>query len=162
MYFENEFKKYVVLVLVKYLNSESIPDIIETFFNINTSNTGIISVSELEKAVKKTDPKAELQEIYKLCSDEGHVTFSNFVAAAMFTRPVSESIIQRGFRVLCCPANNFITSESFHNTLKYIGKHISKVKTFRMISELDTQFADKISYKEFRAIILSSYRSKSH
>lgn len=162
IYYQSEFKKYVVQVLVRYLCTEEIKDITATFFNINDSNTGVICVSELEKALKRLDPNAEINDIYKLFTEHGQITYSNFVAAAMFTRPVSESILTRGFRVLSCSENAFITPVSFHNALKFIGKSVSKLKTSRMISELDPAEIEKLSYKEFRSIFLTSYRSKSH
>ena len=122
----------------------------------------MICVSELEKTLKKVDQNIEISETYKFFTEQGQITYSNFVAATIFTRPVSKSIIQRGFKVLSSPGSNYITAHSFHNALKFIGKPVSKIKSLRMISEMDPVEIDKLSYKEFKAIFLSSYRSKSH
>jgi calcium-dependent protein kinase len=162
IYYQCEFKKYVGLVLVKYLCTEEIKEITSTFLSINESNSGVICVSELEKALKKLDPNQETKDIYKLFTEEGKITYSNFVAAAIFTRPVSESILFRGFKLLSSKKSNVITASSLYKALKFIGKPVSKPKVRRMISEIDPQEQSRINYKEFKIIFLSSYRSKSY
>ena len=162
IYFQSEFKKLAVLVLVKYLQTEEIKEMTDAFFSINESNTGVICISELEKALQKADPNIEISELYKIFVEHGKITYSNFLAAALFTRPVSESIVQRGFRVLCCPSTGWITPESCSNALKYVGKPTSRVKAARMIAELDPEKAEKFSYDEFKIMFMTSYRSKSH
>ena len=162
VYHQSEFKKHVVQILVKYLSTEEIKEITSTFLSINESNSGVICVSELEKAIKKLDPNQETKDIYKLFTEEGKITYSNFVSAAIFTRPVSESILLKGFKVISSNKSHLITPSSMAKALKCIGKSVSKLKTRRMISETDPQEQDKVSYKEFRSIFMSSYRSKSY
>ena len=162
IYFQSEFKKLAVLVLVKYLQTEEIKEITDVFFGINESNTGVICISELEKALQKADPNIEISELYKLFVEHGKITYSNFVAAALFTRPVPESIVQRGFSVMSSPSAGCITPESCANALKYIGKPTTRTKAARMIAELDPEKADRFSYDEFKIMFMTSYRSKSH
>lgn len=162
MYSKCEFKKFAVIVLVKYLATEEVKEITEAFFSINESKTGIICMSELEKAIKKADPNIEVGDLYKFFVEHGKITFSNFVAAAIFTRPVSESLVQKGFRVLSIGGNGFITPSSLMNALKYIGKPMTMRKAARLISSLDPEKFERFSYKEFKTMFNSSFRSKSH
>lgn len=159
---QSEFKKFVVLVLVRHLCSEEIKEITATFLSINKSNSGIIRVSELEKALKRLDPNTESKDLYKFFTEEGKITYSNFVAAAIFTRPVSEPILVRGFKVLSSKKSPFITPGSLRKALAHIGKPISKFKITRLISDIDPELKEKISFHEFKEIFLSSFRSKSH
>ncbi|XP_078152000.1 calcium-dependent protein kinase 2-like isoform X2 [Carex rostrata] len=150
----NQFKKAALRVIAGCLSEEEIKGLKEMFKNIDTDNSGTITLDELKQGLSKQGPKLSEQEVLQLmeaadADGNGTIDYDEFITATVhMNRMDREEHLYTAFQYFDKDNSGYITKEELEQALKekglYNGQEIKEI-----ISEADSDNDGRIDYTEF-------------
>lgn len=154
-----------MILLSRHVKTKEIDQINENFKLINESNSGKITVEELLNAFLNTGFKItteKLVEIIKSISNEAELSYTDFLAAVMPPNVfLNKDWIVKGYKMLDIGNKGHITLLDIQNAFIHIGRPLEKEKFLKLMSEWDNEIPGRLSYKEYKRCLLSTYRRNS-
>ncbi|CAG9312216.1 unnamed protein product [Blepharisma stoltei] len=160
------FKKEILSLLARYLKSEEISDLIQIFFQINKSCTGVITFDEFSSSLEKIDSRLldvkRIDILKKLKFKEGKMKYSDFLASVLCCKTIlTEKRLKQIFRILDIEKNGFLNAESLIKVFTRFGKSKEKGDVEKMIEDVHPWVAGQVNFNEFKKCIMPLFRSKS-
>ena len=146
-------------ILVKYLSTDEIKSLRATFNEMDTHGTGLLSLSDVQLALKKSGielPKRELLGIFSRLDfmGNGNIQYSEFLAATVSSRiQVDEMMMWTLFNYFDIDKNGEITLENLKVVFKKMGLVYSDAKILNIIKEVDINNSGGISFEEFKTMM---------
>ncbi|KAJ3681032.1 hypothetical protein LUZ60_015521 [Juncus effusus] len=150
----NQFKKAALRVIAGCLSEEEIRGLKEMFKNMDTDNSGTITLDELKKGLAKQGTKLSEQEVKQLmeaadADGNGTIDYDEFITATMhMNRLDREEHLYTAFQYFDKDNSGYITKEELEQALKeqslYDGQELKHI-----ISEADSDNDGRIDYDEF-------------
>ena len=150
---------------IHLLNPRNITALRLAFADIDKNGDGYISKSELSDAIKAVGRKIsdkELDEIIKTVDKDGdnQVDFNEFLKLMdgnCFVQSVdSFKEMKDLFSLFDVDNDGFVTEEEISKTMKEFGQKIRKKDIRKMMQEADRNNDGKISFDEFKNMVLNS------
>ncbi|KAG6520315.1 hypothetical protein ZIOFF_017363 [Zingiber officinale] len=146
----NQFKKAALRVIAGCLSEEEIKGLKEMFKNMDSDNSGTITLEELKKGLASQGTKLSEFEVKQLmeaadADGNGTIDYEEFITATVhMNRMDREEHLYTAF--------HYITKEELEQALKekdlYDGEEIKEI-----ISEADVDNDGRINYEEFAAMM---------
>jgi len=155
---ETRFKKEALAVIVKNLSFGEIQELKDAFVAIDTENTGDLTFSEIEQAMRNqgyTLACDKIQSImnYAGINSKGRINYSDFLRMTITSKSsLIEQKMWEAFKVFDVDDTGFITSENLKQAFKKMGKEFSQETIDHMINEVDLAKDNKVSFDEFKAM----------
>lgn len=153
-------KKAAMNLFVKTLNAKEIAEVRKTFESLDQDQTGKIDAQELANALKKADvdiPSKQIEMIIKEIdyAGNGQINYSEFLAATMTTRNLlNENRLLMLFKEFDTDDTGYITRENLVEAFEKLERPLSKKEIEEIISQHDGSKDGKISYDEFKTMML--------
>ncbi|WOL06780.1 hypothetical protein Cni_G15514 [Canna indica] len=154
----NQFKKAALKVIAGCLSEEEICGLKEMFKNMDSDNSGTITLEELKKGLSKQGTKLSEYEVKQLmdaadADGNGTIDYEEFITATMHINKMDrEEHLYTAFQFFDKDNSGFITKEELEQALKekgmYDGQEIKDI-----ISEADADNDGRINYDEFVAMM---------
>ncbi|XP_010922091.1 calcium-dependent protein kinase 2 [Elaeis guineensis] len=154
----NQFKKAALRVIAGCLSEEEIQGLKQMFKNMDTDNSGTITLEELKQGLCKQGTKLsefELKQLMEAADADGNGTidYDEFITATVhMNRMDREEHLYTAFQYFDKDGSGFITKEELEQALKekgfYDGQEIKDI-----IAEADSDNDGRINYTEFVAMI---------
>ncbi|XP_072997955.1 calcium-dependent protein kinase 2 [Typha latifolia] len=154
----NQFKKAALRVIAGCLSEEEIKGLKEMFKNIDTDNSGTITLDELKQGLTKQGTKLSEYEVKQLmeaadADGNGTIDYEEFITATVhMNRLDREEHLYKAFQYFDKDNSGYITTEELEQALKekglYDGEEIKDI-----ISEADADNDGRIDYTEFAAMM---------
>nr|XP_018682256.1 PREDICTED: calcium-dependent protein kinase 2-like isoform X3 [Musa acuminata subsp. malaccensis] len=170
----NQFKKAALRVIAGCLSEEEIKGLKEMFKNMDSDNSGTITLEELKQGLSKQGTKLSEYEVKQLmeavsstCTQtsnlihltqadadgNGTIDYEEFITATMhMNRMDREEHLYTAFQYFDKDNSGYITKEELEQALKekglYDGKEIKDI-----IAEADVDNDGRINYDEFAAMM---------
>ncbi|OAY67767.1 Calcium-dependent protein kinase 17 [Ananas comosus] len=154
----NQFKKAALRVIAGCLSEEEIKGLKEMFKNIDTDNSGTITLDELKQGLAKQGTKLSELEVKQLmeaadADGNGLIDYEEFITATVhMNRMDREEHLYTAFQYFDKDNSGYITKEELEQALKekglYDGQEIKEI-----ISEADADNDGRINYTEFVAMM---------
>ena len=145
-------------VVVRSLSSQEISDLKKWFLAIDKNNSGTITASELEEAMKLSGysiAEHELKEIIDNISylDKGLINYSEFLIATIDKKKIiDEEIILQAFKFFDVDNDGLVSQTDFRSALSKSGR--SKEDLEEDKSGILKEFQD-INYEKFKQILVT-------
>ncbi|XP_077247655.1 calcium-dependent protein kinase 2-like [Tasmannia lanceolata] len=159
----NKFKKVALRVIAGCLSEEEIMGLKTMFKNMDTDNSGTITLEELKQGLSKQGTKLSEYEVKQLmeaadADGNGTIDYEEFITATMhMNRMDREEHIYTAFQYFDKDNSGFITMEEVEQALKEFGMHDGRdIK--EIISEVDGDNDGRINYDEFVAMMRKGNR----
>ncbi|XP_010904692.2 calcium-dependent protein kinase 2 [Elaeis guineensis] len=154
----NQFKKAALRVIAGCLSEEEIQGLKQMFKNMDTDNSGTITLEELKQGLCKQGTKlseVELKQLLQAADADGNGTidYEEFITATVhMNRMDREEHLYTAFQYFDKDGSGFITKEELEQALKekglYDGQEIKDI-----IAEADSDNDGRINYTEFVAMM---------
>ncbi|EHA8588878.1 calcium-dependent protein kinase 2 [Cocos nucifera] len=154
----NQFKKAALRVIAGCLSEEEIQGLKQMFKNMDTDNSGTITLEELKQGLCKQGTKLsefELKQLMEAADADGNGTidYDEFITATVhMNRMDREEHLYTAFQYFDKDGSGFITKEELEQALKekgfYDGQEIKDI-----IAEADSDNDGRINYTEFVAMM---------
>ncbi|CAL9163485.1 unnamed protein product [Musa hybrid cultivar] len=154
----NQFKKAALRVIAGCLSEEEIKGLKEMFKNMDSDNSGTITLEELKQGLSKQGTKLSEYEVKQLmeaadADGNGTIDYEEFITATMhMNRMDREEHLYTAFQYFDKDNSGYITKEELEQALKekglYDGKEIKDI-----IAEADVDNDGRINYDEFAAMM---------
>ncbi|URE28693.1 calcium-dependent protein kinase [Musa troglodytarum] len=154
----NQFKKAALKVIAGCLSEEEIKGLKEMFKDMDSDNSGTITLEELEQGLAKQGTKLSEHEVKQLmeaadADGNGAIDYEEFITATVhMNRMDREEHLYTAFQFFDKDNSGYITKEELEQALKekgmYDGQEIKDI-----ISEADADNDGRINYDEFVAMI---------
>ncbi|KAJ3684363.1 hypothetical protein LUZ61_013527 [Rhynchospora tenuis] len=150
----NQFKKAALRVIAGCLSEEEIKGLKEMFKNIDTDNSGTITLEELKQGLAKQGTKLSEQEVQQLmeaadADGNGTIDYEEFITATVhMNRMDREEHLYTAFQYFDKDNSGYITKEELEQALKEKGLHNGQ-EIKEIISEADSNKDGRIDYTEF-------------
>ncbi|KAJ4807317.1 hypothetical protein LUZ62_019883 [Rhynchospora pubera] len=150
----NQFKKAALRVIAGCLSEEEIKGLKEMFKNIDTDNSGTITLEELKQGLAKQGTKLSEQEVQQLmeaadADGNGTIDYDEFITATVhMNRMDREEHLYTAFQFFDKDNSGYITKEELEQALKEKGLHNGQ-EIKEIISEADSNKDGRIDYTEF-------------
>ncbi|KAH7677366.1 Non-specific serine/threonine protein kinase protein [Dioscorea alata] len=154
----NKFKKAALRVIAGCLSEEEIRGLKEMFKNMDTDNSGSITLEELKQGLQKQGTKLTESEVKQLmeaadADGNGTIDYEEFITATMhINRMDREDHLYKAFQYFDADNSGYITKEELEQALKaqglYDGREIKDI-----ISDADADNDGRINYEEFVAMM---------
>ncbi|XP_008788593.1 calcium-dependent protein kinase 2-like [Phoenix dactylifera] len=154
----NLFKKAALRVIAGCLSEEEIQGLKQMFKNMDTDNSGTITLEELKQGLCKQGTKLsefELKQLMEAADADGNGTidYEEFITATVhMNRMDREELLYTAFQYFDKDGSGFITKEELEQALKekgfYDGQEIKDI-----IAEADSDNDGRINYTEFVAMM---------
>ncbi|CAD8148014.1 unnamed protein product [Paramecium pentaurelia] len=163
----SKFRKEVMTLLVKQLNEQELHNLIEKFKQIDTDNSGTITIFELHKAliaegssvsqeeieklIQNITPKHnQIQEAKKKSRPSLELKYSEFLASCIDERKfLTREKLWSLFKFFDTDNSNFITKDDIKEAFARNSKAFTDGQIDEMIAEIDPNHDNKISFEEF-------------
>ena len=146
-------------ILVKYLTADELRTLRATFNEMDTQGTGLLSLSDIQMALKKSGivlPKRELLRIFKRLdfAGDGNIHYSEFLAATVSSRiQVDDIMMWAIFNIFDIDKSGEITLENLKIAFNNMGLVYSDGKIMKVIKEVDLSKSGGISFEEFKTLM---------
>ncbi|XP_042473359.1 calcium-dependent protein kinase 2-like [Zingiber officinale] len=154
----NQFKKAALRVIAGCLSEEEIKGLKEMFKNMDSDNSGTITLEELKKGLASQGTKLSEFEVKQLmeaadADGNGTIDYEEFITATVhMNRMDREEHLYTAFQYFDKDNSGYITKEELEQALKekdlYDGEEIKEI-----ISEADVDNDGRINYEEFAAMM---------
>ncbi|KAM0953974.1 putative protein kinase CAMK-CDPK family [Dioscorea sansibarensis] len=154
----NKFKKAALRVIAGCLSEEEIRGLKEMFKNMDTDNSGSITLEELKQGLQKQGTKLTESEVKQLmeaadADGNGTIDYEEFITATMhMNRMDREDHLYKAFQYFDTDNSGYITKEELEQALRaqglYDGREIKDI-----ISDADADNDGRINYEEFVAMM---------
>ncbi|KAF5193570.1 Calcium-dependent protein kinase [Thalictrum thalictroides] len=154
----NKFKKVALRVIAGCLSEEEIIGLKEMFRNMDTDNSGTITLEELKQGLSKQGTKLSEYEVKQLmeaadADGNGTIDYDEFITATMhMNRMDREEHLYTAFQYFDKDNSGYITTEELEQALREFGMHDGRdIK--EILSEVDADNDGRINYDEFAAMM---------
>ncbi|KAK6936926.1 Protein kinase domain [Dillenia turbinata] len=154
----NKFKKVALRVIAGCLSEEEIMGLKEMFKNMDTDNSGTITLEELKQGLSQQGTKLSETEVKQLmeaadADGNGTIDYDEFITATMhMNRMDREEHLYTAFQYFDKDNSGYITTEELEQALREYGMNDDKdIK--EIISEVDSDNDGRINYDEFVAMM---------
>ncbi|XP_010269425.1 PREDICTED: calcium-dependent protein kinase 2-like isoform X2 [Nelumbo nucifera] len=154
----NKFKKVALRVIAGCLSEEEIMGLKEMFKNMDTDNSGTITLEELKQGLSKQGTKLSEYEVKQLmeaadADGNGTIDYDEFITATMhMNRMDREEHLYTAFQYFDKDNSGYITTVELDQALREFGMHDGRdIK--EILSEVDIDNDGRINYDEFVAMI---------
>ncbi|XP_065011873.1 calcium-dependent protein kinase 2-like [Musa acuminata AAA Group] len=154
----NQFKKAALKIIAGCLSEEEIKGLKEMFKNMDSDNSGTITVEELKEGLTKQGTKLSEDEVKQLleaadADGNGTIDYDEFITATVhMNRMDREEHLYKAFQYFDKDNSGYITREELEQALKekgmYDGQEIKDI-----IAEADADNDGRINYDEFVAMM---------
>ncbi|CAL9078323.1 unnamed protein product [Musa textilis] len=154
----NQFKKAALRVIAGCLSEEEIRGLKEMFKNMDSDNSGTITLEELKQGLAKQGTKLSEYEVKQLmeaadADGNGTIDYEEFITATVhMNRMDREEHLYTAFQYFDKDNSGYITMEELEQALKEKGLHDEK-EIKDIISEADVDNDGRINYDEFVAMM---------
>ncbi|CAL9057770.1 calcium-dependent protein kinase 2-like [Musa acuminata AAA Group] len=154
----NHFKKAALRVIAGCLSEEEIRGLKEMFKNMDSDNSGTITLEELKQGLAKQGTKLSENEVKQLmeaadADGNGTIDYDEFITATMhMNRMGREEHLYTAFQYFDTDNSGYITREELEQALKEKGLYDEK-EIKNIISEADVDNDGRINYDEFAAMM---------
>ena len=149
------FKKEALNVIVSYLEEQEIKKLRDAFRYCDEDNTGMITITQLQKVMKDiglTVSENEMSKIIEKIQIEpsDKINYTPFIAAAMNSKHyIDEEMLWLAFKHFDVDNSGFITFDDIKEFMQKTGKVISDEVIKQMIKDNDFTRDGKISFVDF-------------
>ncbi|KAF9593911.1 hypothetical protein IFM89_026039 [Coptis chinensis] len=154
----NKFKKVALRVIAGCLSEEEIIGLKEMFRNMDSDNSGTITLEELKQGLSKQGTKLSEYEVKQLmeaadADGNGTIDYDEFITATMhMNRTDREEHLYTAFQYFDKDNSGYITTEELEQALREFGMHDGRdIK--EILSEVDADNDGRINYEEFVAMM---------
>ncbi|KAL2322367.1 hypothetical protein Fmac_026746 [Flemingia macrophylla] len=154
----NQFKKVALRVIAGCLSEEEIMGLKEMFREMDTDNSGTITIEELKQGLAKQGTKLTEQEVKQLmeaadADGNGTIDYDEFITATMqMNRLNREEHLYTAFQYFDKDNSGFITTEELEQALRDYNMHDGRdIK--EILQEVDGDNDGLINYDEFTAMM---------
>lgn len=157
----NKMKKLALKVIAENLSEEEIKGLKQMFNNMDTDNSGTITLEELRVGLSKLGSKLNESEIRQLMDaadvdKNGTIDYYEFISATMHRhRLEKEENLFNAFRYFDKDSSGFITREELRQALTEHGMG-DEAAIDEVIDDVDTDKDGRINYEEFAAMMKSA------
>nr|XP_017257386.1 PREDICTED: calcium-dependent protein kinase 9-like isoform X2 [Daucus carota subsp. sativus] len=152
----NKLKKLALKVIAENLSAEETQGLKNTFTNMDTDNSGIITCKKLKNGLAHLGSKlteAEVQQLVEAADLDGNGTldYMEFIAATMHRYTLErDKHLYKAFQHFDTDNSGYITRKKLEAAMKIYGMS-GAIK--EILSEVDSDNDGKIDYKEFCAMM---------
>jgi len=156
----SRFQKEALSVVVKHLSYESIQDLKNAFFEFDTSNTGYLSLEEVQAALEKAGFNIAGSKVREIIGNvdykgDGRINYSEFIAATLSSKmDLNEQIMWNAFNHFDLDNTGYVTEDNLKSALLKTGKSLESEQIQEMIKEVDQENNGKVSFDEFKAMLM--------
>ncbi|KAL8140165.1 hypothetical protein V2J09_006186 [Rumex salicifolius] len=150
----NKFKKLALRVVAGCLSEEEIMGLKQMFKNMDSDNSGTITLEELKQGLQQQGTKLSETEVKQLleaadADGNGTIDYEEFITATMqMNRMDREEHLYTAFQYFDKDNSGYITIEEMDQALHDYGMHDGRdIK--EIISEIDSDHDGRINYDEF-------------
>ncbi|KAF6176120.1 hypothetical protein GIB67_000214 [Kingdonia uniflora] len=154
----NKFKKVALRFIAGCLSEEEIMGLKAMFKNMDTDNSGTITLEELKQGLSKQGTKLSEYEVKQLmeaadADGDGTIDYDEFITATMhMNRMDREEHLYSAFQYFDKDNSGYITTEELEQALREFGMQDGRdIK--EIISEVDADNDGRINYDEFVAMM---------
>ncbi|XP_028794267.1 calcium-dependent protein kinase 29-like [Neltuma alba] len=154
----NKMKKLALKVIAQNLSEEDIKGLKQMFHNMDTDNSGTITLEELRAGLSKLGSKLNESEIRQLMDaadvdKNGTIDYYEFITATMHRhRLEKEENLFKAFQYFDKDNSGHITREELRQALTEYGMG-DEATIDEVIDDVDTDKDGRISYEEFVAMM---------
>ncbi|KAF8395709.1 hypothetical protein HHK36_019659 [Tetracentron sinense] len=154
----NKFKKVALRVIAGCLSEEEIMGLKAMFKNMDTDNSGTITLEELKQGLSKQGTKLSEYEVKQLmeaadADGNGTIDYDEFITATMhINRMDREEHLYTAFQYFDKDNSGYITTEELEQALREFGMHDGR-DIREILSEVDADNDGRINYDEFAAMM---------
>uniref|UniRef100_A0A7S1GW29 cGMP-dependent protein kinase n=2 Tax=Hemiselmis andersenii TaxID=464988 RepID=A0A7S1GW29_HEMAN len=146
----SRLKREALLAIGYSLDRDAIREMRNTFRAFDTEGNGVISLEELQEAMRKHGiEQEEINTVFKTLSPDdpdGHIDYTSFVAACLEKKSyLEQSRLYEAFRRFQ-DNRGYVTAESLKEIL---GDRFSHKQACEMVEEADIDHDGRISFSEF-------------
>jgi len=157
---ENAFKVEVKKFIISTLSEAEMKQYREAFSFLDPSETGFISIEELEKGLKEAgfqNPQKEVESIISRVNSQGNknlITYTAFLTAVLNGEEIytSERILA-AFNHFGANKNTDISIENIKEVMARSGRRITESEIRKMIEGVPLQKEGRINLQEFKKIM---------
>jgi calcium-dependent protein kinase len=156
---QSKFKQLGMMMLVKHLKKEELEGLRQLFIEMDTDQSGTITVDELRIGLDHHGAhmaNSEVQALMESLDMEGtHVlTYEEFLATTIQMHKLeSEENLHQAFHDFDEDGSGVITEEVLARKLVELGVKATKDEIHQMVAEVDTDHNGTIDYNEFVALM---------
>jgi len=159
-----EFKKMALLLIAHKSSSDEIIELRKAFDAYDTSNDGMICMSEFKAAMDSSDnyTEAEVENIFETLDtgNDGQIYYTEFLAATLEAHGrIVEETLADAFDRMDSDDTGYI---SLNNLREFLGKDCCEEKVQRVMSEADMNGDGKITFDEFLITFRNSQKQVKH
>ncbi|XP_060197219.1 calcium-dependent protein kinase 34-like [Lycium barbarum] len=154
----NKFKKVALRVIAGCLSEEEIMGLKQMFKNMDTDNSGTITLEELKQGLAKQGTKLSDYEIKQLmeaadADGNGTIDYEEFITATMHMNKMDrEEHLYTAFQYFDKDHSGYISREELEQALREFGMD-DENDLREIINEVDTDHDGRINYDEFVAMM---------
>ncbi|XP_028794261.1 calcium-dependent protein kinase 29 [Neltuma alba] len=154
----NKMKKLALKVIAQNLSEEEIKGLKQMFRNMDTDNSGTITLEELRAGLSKLGSKLNESEIRQLMDaadvdKNGTIDYYEFITATMHRhRLEKEENLFKAFQYFDKDNSGYITREELRQALTEYGMG-DEATIDEVIDDVDTDKDGRINYEEFVAMM---------
>jgi calcium-dependent protein kinase len=163
---KNKLQKAALTVIACEVGGKELMDLKNTFLELDTDNSGVLSMEEIRTGLKKAGFKNVPDELKKVMDSvdadgSGMIDYTEFIAASMSQRDfLQEEVCWKAFRVFDKDGNGFISPQELEEVLgRDEGVDMegqfnrTKDEIASIVKECDTDGDGNISFEEFLAMM---------
>ncbi|KAH7849064.1 hypothetical protein Vadar_012432 [Vaccinium darrowii] len=154
----NKLKKLALKVIAENLSEEDIKGLRQTFKNMDTDESGSITLEELKAGLSKLGSKLNESEITALMEaadvdKSGTIDYIEFITATMHRhRLEKEEHLYKAFQFFDKDNSGFITRDELKHAMTEYGMG-DEATIDEVLDDVDTDKDGKINYEEFVAMM---------
>jgi len=154
----NKFKQAALGIIVRYLNQDEIMALSEQFAIIDTDESGTISLSELEDAMRKAGLDLSADEISKLLEEvdvdkNGIIDYEEFTAAGLSRNVyLRNELLESAFQYFDAASTGEITVDDLRVRMASKDSHSIEA----VLREFDLDHSGTINLDEFKKMMQGS------
>ncbi|KAF3618327.1 Calcium-dependent protein kinase 17 [Capsicum annuum] len=154
----NKFKKVALRIIAGCLSEEEIMGLKQMFKNMDTDNSGTITLEELKQGLAKQGTKLSDYEIKQLmeaadADGNGTIDYEEFITATMHMNKMDrEEHLYTAFQYFDKDHSGYISREELEQALREFGMD-DENDLKEIINEVDTDHDGRINYDEFVAMM---------
>jgi calcium-dependent protein kinase len=161
-----KLQKEVMKIMIKFMSVQDIEELRASFIELDQEHTGFITVSDLQKVMRKAGFDLPLDEITSKAYPDivksmdsanlGMIKYSDFLVATIDKKKlVDEELLFLTFQHFDSDNDGFISVQNLKNALETVGDPSSMEDIEAMLTEWDTDHNRRIDFNEFRVMIES-------
>lgn len=154
----SNLRKEALNVLVKMLNEKEISHLRVVFEQVDKDRTGMISIQELEDAIKSHSEELSGHDIKHLFTQvdykgNGKINYSEFLAATISVKSVlTDEKLYALFKHFDTDGSDYITPQNLKEAFAVGGKDLTDEEVAQILAEHDIKKDNRLNFDEFKAI----------